>query len=308
MTPVYARARARAWLFVQVLRASAWPVGPALAALAGAALVGLGLWAAAAAVLQEERDAALQGRAQLQAQLHSLRAQLAQTPEPGEGPPSGTASDAGPTHAWRGPQTAHAAGLQLEQWQAARTGSPDASVQLRLRGPYHAHRAWVALLAADPAAPALLSYQLQAAEGGLLAAEVRMQPWAGIVPQSPAASLAQRPAVHRDPFGAAPPAPEPQLSLPPHWRAQWQRPRKWLEGAPLEDFEFTGTLRRGEHWAALLRWERMVHTVRVGDTLGQQRAQVLRIDEHGLWLRELRPAEGGRWQEAQRHWRVGERP
>jgi len=300
-------ARCWAWCFVQVLRAPSGPGRQALAALAGALLGALGVWAALVADLQDELASAERRRQQLQVQADALRAAQAQTPATAALPPWGAASEA-VAHPWRWPQTVRMAGLQIDQWQSS-SGGQEGRWQLRLRGRYHQHGAWVAMLAGDPAAPALLSYQLQEGEGGLLRAEVTLQPWAALPAAlwPTASATAYRASAQLDPFGAVP-ASDAQATLPAAWRAEFQRPRRWLEAAPLQELELTGTLRQGDAWVALLRWERMLHTVRVGDTLGPQRGRVQRIAEHGLWLREVVLAEDGRWQERERLWRVGERP
>lgn len=299
------RARLRAWLFVHLVHAPTG-LGPAvLAALGGGLLTALGMGAALAPALHDELDAAIRLREQLLAQIDALRAQPSRPAE--QTPPS--SDSAAMARPWRWLQAARTSGLQIEQWQADRAGGPQGGWHLRLRGRYHQHAAWVALLAGDLAAPALLSYRLQNSEGGLLRAEVQLQPWAAVPAELPAPGAAQtyRAAAHLDPFGGPTPS-DPQATLPAPWRAEFQRPRRWLEVAPLQDLDFTGTLRQGAHWVALVRWERLLYTVRVGDTLGPQRGRVQRIAEHGLWLREIVLAEDGRWQERERLWRVGERP
>lgn len=304
-------ARCRAWCFVQVLRARSGPGRQALAALAGTLLGALAMWAASVPDLQDALASADRRRQQLQVQAEALRARQALPPESTTVLAAGTAPQVG-AQPWQWPQmaqTAQTLGLHIEQWQAAPAVGAEGRWQLRLRGRYPQHAAWVALLAGDPAAPALLSYQLQEAEAGLLRAEVLLQPWDAIPEalEPSSAATGHRASAQRDPFGA-PPASDAPATLPAGRGAEFQRPPRWLEAAPLQDLEFTGTLRQGEAWVALLRRERMLHTVRVGDTLGLQRLRVQGIAEHGLWLREIVRAEDGRWQERERLWRVGERP
>jgi len=58
----------------------------------------------------------------------------------------------------------------------------------------------------------------------------------------------------------------------------------------------------------MLRLEQRVHVLRAGDYLGPELGRVRRIDEQGLWLRELVRDASGRWSEQLRHWRVGQTP
>ena len=101
---------------------------------------------------------------------------------------------------------------------------------------------------------------------------------------------------------------DPLADVPEHWRSEFVRERQPLEGLPLRDLVFTGTLRQGPVWLALMRGRDAVHTVKVGDYLGPDLGRVQRIDEDGLELRELRRDGGGPWAEYLRRWRVGGAP
>lgn len=323
---------ARAWLFLRTVHAAAasarQSLGAVVAALAAAALVLAGQWPA----LHDERAAQAQRIADLHAKLdaqrqalHRLRAEQVQLAEhsqqaqrsapatvPAAMPSLAAAADldAAPRQgAWRWQQLAQRAGLRLTQLPQSRDAGA-APLQLRLHGRYHQHGAWVAALAGETDAPHLLSYQLQSGEGGVHQAEVLLAPWPGAQVAGavlPAATQAPpfAPATHRDPF-SEPTAADALADVPPAWRAEFERPRQWLEGAALSELALVGTLRRSEHWLALLRWNGQVHAVRVGDYAGKDLGRVQRIDENGLWLREIVREASGRWQARERHWRVGE--
>lgn len=299
-------AQAQAWLFVLLWArgsGSARPARQVLGLAAACAALALVLQAPGLreeAMAQETRIRQLQERrAELQRQWQEQQALLATGPA--SSPASASAS------AWRWHELALAAGLRLEHLKPVATSVPGLQQwQLRVRGRYAQHGAWAAALAVQPLR--LVRYQLQAAPDGLHLADLVIEPVMvipGSAPDAPAPRYAASP--HLDPLGEPGPA-DPWADLPAAWRAQAQRPRALLETAPLSAFALSGTLRRGEEWLALLNWQRMTHTVRVGDALGQHLGRVQRIDEQGLLLREIVRDATGQWVEHERLWRVGEGP
>ena len=304
----------------------AWSLGPqawrppALALLA--ALVGGGLcWLLQAPALQEEARAALQGVRQAEVQLHKTQEQLGQFEQqrqtaqvaalasPANAPPV-AGHGGGPWH-WH--RMALAAGLELQQLKPLEApGQEMAPLQLRLRGRFHQHGAFVARLTDPAQAVRLKSYQLQAGAAGMHQAELVLElahprvlavrsPWTGELPRRFEAQA------QADPLGD--PAPADWLqTVPAAWREVLQREPGLLERVPLSAFTLTGTLRQGEEWVALLRLEQHLHSVRAGEHLGMQRGRVQRIAEQGLWWREIVQDAAGRWNEQERFWRVGESP
>lgn len=299
----------------------AWSVGPqalrppALALLA--ALVGGGLWwLLQAPALQEEAQAALQGVRQAQAQLKKAQEQLEQQRQAAQ-----VAALASPAHApstdglgggsWHWHRMALAAGLELQQLKPLEApGQEMVPLQLRLRGRFHQHGAFIARLADPAQAVRLRSYQLQAGAAGLHQAELVLEhPRTFIAPPPLTRQLTRRFEAHEqaDPFSEPAPA-ERHKTVPAPWRDVFQREAGLLERVPLSAFTLTGTLRQGEEWLALLRVDQHLHTVRAGEHLGLQRGRVQRIAELGLWWREIVQDAAGRWTEQERFWRVGESP
>ena len=287
-----------------------WRCPPGAArALALALLVGLAtpalVWLLMVPGLREQAAAQRVRSADLQAQLDRAQALLSQTAQEPAADELGADRDA-----WDWPRLAAAAGLELQQLKTlpAEPGRWPV-MQLGLRGRYAQHGAFLALLAAREPAARLVSLQLQPEAAGWLQAELRIEclpPLPGR-PARPAPAPAPRytAAADADPFAPAPAPPEREP--PAHLRAALERPREWLEAAPLTAMALVGTLRHGDEWRALVQWQGQVHTVRVGDHLGAQRGRVLQIQENGLRLRELVRDAQGAWSEKERTWRVGEK-
>lgn len=305
------RVRARLWAWV-FCRVAASPgglrrrvAGPLAAALVGAAV--LLAWQAPG---QQQDLQAAQGRVQaLQAQLLAQRQQLAALPPVPAAASSGPPAGAEPAP-WPGAQLVHDSGLQLRQWKRLhKEGATTAPhLQLQLQGRYAQHGAWMAALAQWPQPVRLISWQLQADASGQHLAEVLLEPVQA--PAWPAATAGPRRAyaapAHLDPL--AEPAPQDlRASLPPPWRARAERPRQWLDAVPLSELALVGTLYRAPQWVALLRRDGLLHTAQVGDAVGMEFGRIERIDEHGLWLRDLVWTDGA-WRERERHWRVGASP
>lgn len=321
------------WPFHALVFAWVWrwrfQVGWPLLALCLTAALGAGLsWVWQMPPSSHELAAQAERTRQLQASLQTLRSQVArmdlEPASPLPAPPArSVAQDAarpaaatdGLAEDWHWHQRAMARGLQVEGLKPLPAlGQQPARLQLRLRGRFHQHGDFVADLAQAPGPMRLLSYQLRAGAEGLHLAELLLEfpdlPLSQL-PGVPEAARALPPLpvfpVGADPF--SPPQPAHALAdLPLPWRQEMQRAKGMLEAEPLSAFEFTGTLQRAGTWVALLRLQHMVHTVAEGDYLGPQLARVRRIDEQGLWLRELARDAQGRWSEQERHWRVGERP
>lgn len=302
-----------------------WPLlALCLAVVLGAALS----WVLQMPPGSHELAAQVERTRQLQGSLQALRSQAARMDsEPALPPPAQPASSvsqeaARPATAadgfaedWHWHHRAMARGLQVQGLKPlVASGQQPARLQLKLRGRFHQHGDFAADLAQALRPMRLLSYQLRAGAEGLHEAELLLEFADLPLPQWPEVSGVARalqpvPAfpVGADPF--SPPQPAHALAdLPPPWRQELQRAKGVLEGEPLSAFELTGTLQRAGTWVALLRLQHMVHTVIEGDYLGPQLARVRRIDEQGLWLRELARDAQGRWSEQERHWRVGERP
>jgi Tfp pilus assembly protein PilP len=306
----------------------AW--GPAMAPLLAACISAGLLWGWQMSELQEQAQAEQQKRGQLQNQLDGLQLRLAQqgsatsaatataatvTTAVAQSPAAasplmGAAVELGPWH-WR--RLALAAGLAVElikPLQAGATRTAPQQLQLRLRGPYHQHGVFVAALGEPGQAFRLLRYELQSGPAGMHLADLVLE-----LPPSPAAALSHAAGPKRSYQGADgadpladPPPDSAWAEMPAHWRAELARNKGLLEALPLSAYALTGTLRQGSEWLALLQDDRMLHTVRVGDPLGPDAGRVLRIAEHGLWLREIVRDSEGRWSEHERLWRVGEKP
>lgn len=279
----------------------------------------------------EVREEALTEQAKVQklhSQLDELRQQLAKHSQlaqaeraanvdeflPASTATSGTEADLGPWH-WQ--RLARAAGLTVDLLKPLEGGGAHAAshqLQLRVRGRYRQHGVFVAALADATQAVRVRRYQLQSGAGGVHLADIHLE-----LPAKLAQSLLARAqhgasqgrsfqlALGLDPLAELRAA-EPWAGMPVHWRAEVARAKLILEASPLSAYALAGTLQRGGEWLALLQDERMLHTVRVGDSLGPNAGRVLHIAEHGLWLREIVRDSEGRWNELERLWRVGEKP
>jgi len=205
----------------------------------------------------------------------------------------------------------------------APTDSRDTGLRVRLRGSYGALLAFVRALGESGPLWALRQLHLEAGARREHRLALVLEPLptgpglAPIVGQTP--GVWTRPAF--DPFsvplltaapvarGSEPPVvKDPLGDVPEIWRAEFVRERQPLEAMALRDLVFTGTLRQGPVWLALMRGRDAVHTVKVGDYLGPDLGRVQRINEDGLELRELRRDGGGHWTEHLRRWRVGGAP
>ncbi len=90
------------------------------------------------------------------------------------------------------------------------------------------------------------------------------------------------------PTGKAGPAPD------------FDRPRQFLEGFAVDQFQMVGTLSLGAQTFALLRGAAGIHRLAVGDYLGGDHGRVVKIHAGQLELVELFPDGGGAWIERTR--------
>ena len=103
----------------------------------------------------------------------------------------------------------------------------------------------------------------------------------------------------RDPF-----QPAGQPAIRPTGKAgpapDFDRPRQFLEGFAVDQFQMVGTLSLGAQTFALLRGAAGVHRLAVGDYLGADHGRVVKIHEGQLELVELFPDGEGAWLERPR--------
>ncbi|WP_314388409.1 pilus assembly protein PilP [Pseudomonas brenneri] len=103
----------------------------------------------------------------------------------------------------------------------------------------------------------------------------------------------------RDPFQS----PDQRASRPtgkPGSAPDLDRPRQYLEGFAVDQFQMVGTLSLGAQTFALLRGTAGVHRLAVGDYLGADHGRVVAIHEGQLELVELFPDGEGAWLERPR--------
>ncbi len=75
------------------------------------------------------------------------------------------------------------------------------------------------------------------------------------------------------------------------------RPRQPLEAVPLDAMTLVGSLMRQGQPVALIRIDRLVHSVRPGAYLGQNYGKVIRITDTQVLLREIVQDASGEWTE-----------
>lgn len=73
------------------------------------------------------------------------------------------------------------------------------------------------------------------------------------------------------------------------------RRKEALEAYPLDAMAMVGSLDRGGQRVALVRVDKLLHQVRVGNHLGPNYGRVTRIDETELALREIVQDAAGEW-------------
>ncbi|MFT4191454.1 MAG: pilus assembly protein PilP [Comamonas sp.] len=90
--------------------------------------------------------------------------------------------------------------------------------------------------------------------------------------------------------------------------AQRERPREPLEAYPLDSMAMVGSLSQAGRTVALLRVDRTVHLVGVGDRLGQNHGRVTRVEDGALVLVEIVQDAAGEWIERPATLRLQEGP
>ena len=80
-------------------------------------------------------------------------------------------------------------------------------------------------------------------------------------------------------------------------KPELNRPRQPLEAFPLDAMTLVGSLIRQGQPVALIRIDRLVHSVRPGAYLGQNYGKVIRITDTQVILREIVQDASGEWTE-----------
>ncbi|GAC1536343.1 MAG: pilus assembly protein PilP [Ramlibacter sp.] len=73
------------------------------------------------------------------------------------------------------------------------------------------------------------------------------------------------------------------------------RRKEALESFPLDSLAMVGSLNRGGQVVALVRADKLLYRVRIGDHLGLNYGRITRITESDLALREIVQDAGGEW-------------
>ncbi len=80
-------------------------------------------------------------------------------------------------------------------------------------------------------------------------------------------------------------------------RAELNRRKEPLELIPIDSMTMVGLLDRGSRKVALVRVDKLLYQVGVGQYLGQNYGRVTRIDDHEITLREIVQDPAGDWVE-----------
>ena len=91
-------------------------------------------------------------------------------------------------------------------------------------------------------------------------------------------------------------------------RAEIERRKEALESMPLDSMVMVGLMDRRGHRVALIRVDKLLHQVGIGQYLGQNFGRVTRIGEHELVLREIVQDPAGDWVERQATLQLQEEP
>ena len=78
-----------------------------------------------------------------------------------------------------------------------------------------------------------------------------------------------------------------------------ERRKEALESIPLDSMSMVGLMDRGGRRVALIKVDKLLYQVGVGQYLGQNFGRVTRISEHELVLREIVQDPAGDWVERQ---------
>lgn len=142
--------------------------------------------------------------------------------------------------------------------------------------------------------------QLQALNAELQAIRQQAVPLADETPATlPGLRFVSSPTPLRDPF-QPPDQPASRPTGKPGPAPDLDRPRQFLEGFAVDQFQMVGTLSLGAQTFALLRGAAGVHRLAVGDYLGADHGRVVKIHEGQLELVELFPDGEGAWLERPR--------
>ena len=142
--------------------------------------------------------------------------------------------------------------------------------------------------------------QLQALNAELQAIRQQAVPLADETPATLAGlRFVSSPTPLRDPF-QPPDQPASRPTGKPGPAPDLDRPRQFLEGFAVDQFQMVGTLSLGAQTFALLRGASGVHRLAVGDYLGADHGRVVKIHEGQLELVELFPDGEGAWLERPR--------
>ncbi|NNA95770.1 pilus assembly protein PilP [Pseudomonas gessardii] len=142
--------------------------------------------------------------------------------------------------------------------------------------------------------------QLQALNDELQAIRQQALPLADDVPAArPGPRFVASSPLLRDPF-QPPDQPASRPTGKPGPAPDLDRPRQFLEGFAVDQFQLVGTLSLGAQTFALLRGAAGVHRLAVGDYLGADHGRVVAIHEGQLELVELFPDGQGAWLERSR--------
>lgn len=142
--------------------------------------------------------------------------------------------------------------------------------------------------------------QLQALNAELQAIRQQAVPLADETPATLAGlRFVSSPTPLRDPF-QPPDQPASRPTGKPGPAPDLDRPRQFLEGFAVDQFQMVGTLSLGAQTFALLRGAAGVHRLAVGDYLGADHGRVVKIHEGQLELVELFPDGEGAWLERPR--------
>ncbi len=79
-------------------------------------------------------------------------------------------------------------------------------------------------------------------------------------------------------------------------RPDYDRPKEYLEGMPLDSLIMVGTLeKRGEMWALIVDRTGIIHRVKEGNFLGENSGKITKITEKQVFIEETVPDGEGGW-------------
>ncbi len=116
-----------------------------------------------------------------------------------------------------------------------------------------------------------------------------------VVPAKGSPMLRYEPGSRSDPFSAALLAATDTAASGPGLQPDLKRTREPLEAHSLTSLRLIGSLRRSGDVIALIEVDKRVHSVRVGNYVGQDFGRVMAIGERAIEIDELVPDSGGTW-------------